>query len=67
MTSDFRGASADAVATLTGELETSVSGSPEVATQIEDLVERSFLGPQARRDYLGIVADRRQALSIMHT
>ena len=34
MTSDFRGASADAVATLTGELETTVSGSPEVAAQV---------------------------------
>ncbi len=34
MTSDFRGASADAVATLTGELETAVSGSPESALRV---------------------------------
>ncbi len=34
MTSDFRGASADSVDTLTGELETLVSGSPEVAAQV---------------------------------
>lgn len=34
MTSDFRGASADAVASLTGELEASVSGSPETATRV---------------------------------
>ena len=34
MTSDFRGAAADAVATLTGELATTVSGSPEVAAQV---------------------------------
>ncbi|MAO82124.1 F0F1 ATP synthase subunit delta [uncultured Nocardioides sp.] len=40
MTSDFRGASADAVATLTGELEAAVSGSPESAPQIAgDLFE----------------------------
>lgn len=40
MTSDFRGASADAVATLTGELEASVSGSPESASRVaEDLFE----------------------------
>ena len=40
MTSDFRGASADAVASLTGELEASVSGSPETATRIAgDLFE----------------------------
>ena len=34
MTSDFRGASADAVATLAGELETAVSGSPESALRV---------------------------------
>mgnify|MGYP003707762823 CR=1 FL=1 len=34
MTSDFRGASADAVATLTGELEAAVSGSPESALRV---------------------------------
>ena len=42
MTSDFRGASADAVATLTGELEATVSGSPESAQRVAgDLFEVS--------------------------
>lgn len=40
MPSDFRGASADAVASLAGELEASVSGSPETATRVAaDLFE----------------------------
>ena len=36
MTSDFRGASADAVASLAGELEAAVSGSPDTARQVAD-------------------------------
>ncbi|ANH40325.1 ATP synthase subunit delta [Nocardioides dokdonensis FR1436] len=54
MTSDFRGASADAVATLIGELETLVSGSPDVATQVSgDLfsVATSLRGEGALRRF----------------
>lgn len=68
MTSDFRGASADAVATLTGELETSVSGSPEVATQVSrDLfsVATTLRGEGALRRFVtdaSVAPEARQGL-----
>ncbi|MCM0619184.1 F0F1 ATP synthase subunit delta [Nocardioides bruguierae] len=54
MTSDFRGASADAVAVLTGELESALSGSPEAAATVADnlfSVARTLRGEAALRRF----------------